>query len=533
PPEEGALALLGAAPAPESLRRALDGLRVLDPACGGGSLLAAAATVAGRIGARLSLAGMEVSPLAARAARLRLALLAGGRDGGTPRPGRVRRADALSARWPACDLLLANPPFLRHEAMPPAWKDRASRRSGLSRQADLSAHLVLLALRAAPVCALVLPRALEVSRSAAPLREEAARRGGFAVRLRSRAAGSFAASVETELAVWVEGGASRPAVEARVALGSLAAREVAAVAAGRGSARVRRTRPATPARASLRTVGEVARVRFGMKSGANGFFHLVALGGGRYRGVLLGEVALEPGDVAPLLAGLRDARAPEVVQPSRLVFRPADPSPAALDYVRRGEAHGLHLRPSCASRREWWRLAPGRQPAPVLYPAKVGSRAFAVHNRGGLLEDKKWHALHPLAVEPWLLAALLSSTPLRLAVERGARQLTGAQAIADIDCGVLAAAPWPDDGPLARAVEAVRAAWAELARDPVSTDLGAMLARPAQRALDHSVGAALGMTPAAVEGARRDLLLLSTERGARAEQVRAAIRGAGRARSVV
>jgi hypothetical protein len=60
-----------------------------------------------------------------------------------------------------------------------------------------------------------------------------------------------------------------------------------------------------------------------------------------------------------------------------------------------------------------------------------------------------------------------------------------------------------------------------------------MLARPAQRALDHSVGAALGMTPAAVEGGRRDLLLLSTERRARAEQVRAAIRGAGRARPVV
>ena len=216
-----------------------------------------------------------------------------------------------------------------------------------------------------------------------------------------------------------------------------------------------------------------------------------------------------------------------------MVFRPDHPSPAALDYVRRGEERGLHLRPSCASRREWWRLAPGRQAAPVLYPAKVGTRAFAFLNQGGLLEDKKWHALFPREVEPWLLAALLSSTPLRLAIERGARQLTGAQAISDIDCGVLASAPVPADAALARAAEALRDAWALLASDPVTTDLGAMLARPAQRALDHSVGAALGMTPAAVEGGRRDLLLLSTERRARAEQVRAAIRGAGRARSVV
>ena len=103
-------------------------------------------------------------------------------------------------------------------------------------------------------------------------------------------------------------------------------------------------------------------------------------------------------------------------------------------------------RATCASRRTWWRVAPGRGPAPVLYPAKVGTRAFAFHNRDGLLEDKKWHALFPREVEPWLLALLLSSTPLRLAVERGARQLTGAQAIADIDCGVLAADPLPRPG---------------------------------------------------------------------------------------
>jgi hypothetical protein len=124
----------------------------------------------------------------------------------------------------------------------------------------------------------------------------------------------------------------------------------------------------------------------------------------------------------------------------------------------------------------------------------VGTRAFAFHNREGLLEDKKWLALFPREVEPWLLALLLSSTPLRLSVERGARQLTGAQAIADIDCGVLAAVPFPDPGALA----------------PLEATLRAL----------H---AALGLSPATVERERGELLRWSAERLERAAQVRGAI----------
>jgi hypothetical protein len=169
-------------------------------------------------------------------------------------------------------------------------------------------------------------------------------------------------------------------------------------------------------------------------------------------------------------------------------------------------------------------VAPDRSPAPVLYPAKVGTRAFAFHNLDGLLEDKKWHALFPRGVEPWLLALLLSSTPIRLAVERSARQLTGAQAIADIDCGVLAAAPFPDPVSLEPMLPALRRLHAALARDPVTTDLAAMLDRPAQRELDRLAGKALGISAAAVARDRRDLLRLSAERLSRAARVREAIR---------
>jgi hypothetical protein len=57
----------------------------------------------------------------------------------------------------------------------------------------------------------------------------------------------------------------------------------------------------------------------------------------------------------------------------------------------------------------------------------------------------------------------------------------------------------------------------------VTTDLAAMLRRPAQLELDLAAGTALGMTRAAVERDRRELLRRSAERLARAAQVRRAI----------
>jgi len=519
-PAAGALAaLLGEQePGPE-LRAALEGLRVLDPCCGGGALLVAAELLASRAGARLSLHGLDVAPLAAGAARARLELL-GARC-------RVAEADALTAPWPAADLLLSNPPFLRHEALSPAQKAAACRRSGLSRQADLAAHLATAALRHAPVAALVLPRGLTTARSAEPLLAEARARGGFALWLTSRAAGSFAASIDTALAVWVEGGAARPPSEAAVALGALRPAELCGLARGHSTARLRLRPAPAPAPRAAATVGQLCLVRFGMKSGCNAFFHLVPLGGGRYRSPLAGEVALAPADVAPVLRSLKEAAAPLLHAPAQVLFRPATPGPAARAYLARGEARGVHRRATCAGRSPWWLVARGREPAPVLYPAKIGARAFAVWNREGLWEDKKWHALFPRGLAPELLAAVLCSTPVRLAVDAGARQLTGAQAIADVDCRVLAAAACPAPGALAPLAAELGAAFLALARDPVTTDLAAMLDRPAQRALDAAVGRALGLGARALAAQRRALLGRLADRLAKAADIRTRVRRRG------
>ncbi len=521
PAPDALLSLLRGAPDP-ALARALDGLAVLDPACGGGALLTAALLLARGAGATLRLAGVDLAPLAADATRARLALL--GADAS------VLAADALATPWPNADLVLANPPFLRHEALSAREKDRAARASGLSRQADLSAHLAQLAIRHAPVAALVWPRALDTARSAAPLLADARARGGFVLRLRSRAAGSFAASVDTLLSVWCVGARDASAAEATVALADLGPAELAALARGTSSPRLRLARPAArPTRAV--PLGDLCDVRFGTKTGCNAFFHLRPAGPGRFVSALSGDVALAPHDVVPVLASLKEARAPERAAPASVLFRPSpSPSAAALRYVARGEHAGVHRRPTCAGRAPWWRLAPGRGPAPLLYPAKIGARAFAFLNEGGLWEDKKWHALFPRAVPAWQLALALDATPVRLAVDETARQLTGAQAIADVDCRVLAAAPVPTPDALERRAADLAALRTALAADPVTTDLRAMLARPAQRELDLLVGRLLGDPPRAIADARRALLARVEARLAHGAAVREAVAAGARGR---
>jgi len=108
-----------------------------------------------------------------------------------------------------------------------------------------------------------------------------------------------------------------------------------------------------------------------------------------------------------------------------------------FDYIQLGEKKKYNQRPTCASRNPWYALGKNWPYAPLIFPAKVGERMPVALN-DDVYEDKKLYGIIPNeSGDTILLAALLNSTLTRFFIEFTCRQLTGAQAIADIDVVVV------------------------------------------------------------------------------------------------
>ncbi|MET0325275.1 MAG: N-6 DNA methylase, partial [Ilumatobacteraceae bacterium] len=149
---------------------------VLDPACGDGRFLVAAARRLEAAGAGVCVVGMDINPAAVDVARR---ALADALDGGAVR-WRVECGDALVHDWHGerFDVIVGNPPFLSQLAT-------ATTRGGASRHgggpyADAAAEFVALAGRLARPAGgrigLVLPQSILASRDAAVVRTELDRR---------------------------------------------------------------------------------------------------------------------------------------------------------------------------------------------------------------------------------------------------------------------------------------------------------------------------------------------------------------------
>ena len=141
----------------------------------------------------------------------------------------------------------------------------------------------------------------------------------------------------------------------------------------------------------------------------------------------------------------------------------------ALEYIKSGEGDGYHRRPTCANREPWYSVARGMKPAPLIFPSKVGARWLVALNRARVFEDKKLYGVFPArGVSVLVLAALLNSTWARYYAEVTCRQMTGAQAIADIDVAVAEQIMLPDPRKLPLPMKKkLEAAVVELSRRPV------------------------------------------------------------------
>lgn len=232
----------------------------------------------------------------------------------------------------------------------------------------------------------------------------------------------------------------------------------------------------------LSTLGEIASVRRGLTTGANEFFYL-STNGDRDSSVPNRNPDpltqfIEPQFLSPVIFSLREI--PGILldrsHAKRLFFncqilRDDLGGTGALAYIKRGERAEFHLRPTCASRDPWYAVAREMKPAPLIFPSKVGERWLVALNRAGVFEDKKLYGIFPAdGVSELVLAALLNSTWARYYAEVTCRQMTGAQAIADIDVAVAEQIMIPDPRQLsATMMKKLEAALHAVTRRPVNS----------------------------------------------------------------
>ena len=161
---------------------------MLDPSCGTGNLLVAAAERLLARGAKplavaRAIRGVEIDEGAAQVARARLvALLGGGVAVRRAVQASIRCADAVQVptAWLACDVALANPPFLGQlrrgtaidRATAAKWRARLG--EAVRGYADPAAAFLLLAarsLREGGRAAVILPRSMLAAASVQPVRD--------------------------------------------------------------------------------------------------------------------------------------------------------------------------------------------------------------------------------------------------------------------------------------------------------------------------------------------------------------------------
>ncbi|HYP25989.1 MAG TPA: N-6 DNA methylase [Blastocatellia bacterium] len=273
-------------------------------------------------------------------------------------------------------------------------------------------------------------------------------------------------------------------------------------APGRGRGRGTPEGPMKPLR-------DVARVRRGLTTGANEFFYLKAIEDGTAAGppreISVEDRAgarrkIESKFLAPVIFSLKDISGIYVgrSEARKLFFNCAAPreelkGTRALDYILEGERAGYNLRPTCSAREQWYAVARGMKPAPLIFPSKIGERWVVAVNRARAFEDKKLYGVFPRGrVGLRVLAALLNSTWARYYSEVTCRQMTGAQAIADIDVNVAEQIKLPDPRGLpAPFRKRLLAAFGEIARRPVLS-IFEEVGRADRRRLDDLTLFALG-----------------------------------------
>jgi len=169
-------------------------------------------------------------------------------------------------------------------------------------------------------------------------------------------------------------------------------------------------------------LGELSRVEFGLKTGANRFFHVTLLGRSRNSMTIqteCGQVFELPDSVtaSPCLISSKEMRRPLILskdlsQHALFIPKEACVDPLVAKYIAWGEAQGFHDRPSTKSRKPWYSL-PRPEFARIAFASAYDKRVLIgiVEEESQIVIDKRFYCIYPNeGVDPVLLAALLWSS---------------------------------------------------------------------------------------------------------------------------
>ena len=261
-------------------------------------------------------------------------------------------------------------------------------------------------------------------------------------------------------------------------------------------------------RDKLVRLGDVAEVRFGIKTGANEFFYLDADAVRRW--------GIEEKFLKPVIFSLRELVyiEDELDGLEKKVFfchesKSRLSGTNALTYIEWGERKAFHKRPSCRSRPRWYSFAEGWDPAPFIFPAKVGERMLVLNNHKGMLEDKKLYGVTPFKEgHAFIYAGLLNSTLVRFFMDLSCRQLTGAQAIADIDVRVVKEIPILRPSLISNNEHEFRLTYDQIKSRPIEQRVADEYTMPDRRALDTIIFDALNLTQGERDGVYESVVKL-------------------------
>ncbi len=166
-------------------------------------------------------------------------------------------------------------------------------------------------------------------------------------------------------------------------------------------------------------LGDVAEVRFGIKTGANEFFYLDKENIQRW--------GIEKEFLQPAIKSPKECRSITITTENlnfELLMCHKDrqdlKGSAVVEYIKWGEAKGFHRRPSCAGRANWWDLGIRRSPY-LGFNYLIDSTAKTLYALNGCFFSDNFHEIHVASQMALPLCLSLNSTVFQLMVNVSGR----------------------------------------------------------------------------------------------------------------